>query len=142
MFDLFIHTSLSFLFLETLFKMGFIEQLVGLLRSPQNSSHEHIVSLLVTFVTDYPQGISECHRPEFDLEKILKSIITSSMEDDPDLHEVNNIELNYLRYTVNFCTVNQREKCWFWQIFVEAPEEFPNHFIQAKTSTSIHKYLR
>ncbi|KAJ7360060.1 Hsp70-binding protein 1 [Desmophyllum pertusum] len=72
---------------ETLFKMGFIEQLVGLLRSPQNSSHEHIVSLLVTFVTDYPQGISECHRPEFDLEKILKSIITSSMEDDPDLHE-------------------------------------------------------
>lgn len=72
---------------ETLFKMGFIEQLVGLLQGPLNSSREHVVNLLKTFVMDYPPGISECHRTEFDLERLLSSIITSSMEDDPDLHE-------------------------------------------------------
>ena len=69
--------------------MGFIEQLVGLLRAPQNASHEHVINLLKTFVKDYPPVINECQRPEFDLEKLLTSMITSSMDDDPDLHEVN-----------------------------------------------------
>ena len=69
--------------------MGFIEQLVGLLRAPQNASHEHVISLLKTFVMDCPQAINECQRPEFDLEKLLTSMITSAIEDDPDLHEVN-----------------------------------------------------
>ena len=69
--------------------MGFIEQLVGLLQAPQNASHEHVINLLKTLLLDYPQGINECQRPEFDLEKLLTSMITSYMEDDPDLHEVN-----------------------------------------------------
>ena len=30
--------------------------------------------------------------------------------------------------------------CRFWQIFVEALEEFPNHLIQSKTSASTHEY--
>ena len=68
--------------------MGFIEQLVGLVRAPQKPCHEHIISLLRTFVTDFPHAISECQRSEFDLEKLLTSIITYSLEDDPDLHEV------------------------------------------------------
>lgn len=92
--DLITNFSLSHLFLVTLLKMGFIEQLVGLLRAPQNASHEHIISLLKTFLTDYPPAINECQRPEFDLEKLLTSMITSCMEDDPDLHEVN---LNHCR---------------------------------------------
>ncbi len=76
--------------------MGFVEQLVGLLQGPLKSSHEHIISLLRTFVTDFPLAINECHRPEFDLENLLTSIITSSMEDDPDLHKVHvNTELRY-----------------------------------------------
>lgn len=69
--------------------MGFIEQLVGLLQAPQNASHEHVINLLKTLLLDYPQAIKECQRPEFDLEKLLTSMITSYMEDDPDLHEVN-----------------------------------------------------
>ena len=81
--------SLSLIFsLATLLKMGFIEQLVGLLQAPQNASHEHVISLLKTFLIDYPPAINECQRPEFDLEKLLTSMITSAMEDDPDLHEV------------------------------------------------------
>lgn len=87
--DLITHTSLCHLFLVTLLKMGFIEQLVGLLQAPQNASHEHVISLLKTFLIDYPPAINECQRPEFDLEKLLTSLITSAMEDDPDLHEVN-----------------------------------------------------
>ena len=36
---------------------------------------------------------------------------------------------------------NSREnKCQFWQIFVEALEEFPNYFIQSKTSASAHEH--
>ena len=31
-------------------------------------------------------------------------------------------------------------ECWFWQIFVEALEEFPNHFIQSEFSASTHEY--
>jgi len=72
---------------SNLLKMGFIEQLVSLLQAPQNASHEHVINLLKTFLLDYPQGINECQRPEFDLEKLLTSMITSFMDDDPDLHE-------------------------------------------------------
>jgi len=72
---------------ETLFKMGFIEQLVGILHTPQKSSHEHVIRLLVEFVTDYPQGICECHRPEFNLEELLKTKVTSMGEEDADRHE-------------------------------------------------------
>lgn len=68
--------------------MGLTEQLVGLLRGPQNSSRAHVINLFKTFVMDYPPAINECQRPEFDLERLLSSIITSSMEDDPDAHEV------------------------------------------------------
>lgn len=68
--------------------MGLTEQLVGLLRGPQNSSRAHVINLFKTFVVDYPPAINECQRPEFDLERLLSSIITSSMEDDPDAHEV------------------------------------------------------
>lgn len=82
--------------------MGFIEQLVGLLRGPQKSSHEHVINLLRTFVTDFPLAINECHRPEFDLENLLTSIIAYSMEDDPDLHQVHvNIELKYCNVFIN-----------------------------------------
>ena len=31
-------------------------------------------------------------------------------------------------------------KFWFWQIFVEALDEFPNYFIQLKTTASAHEY--
>ena len=38
-------------------------------------------------------------------------------------------------------TKNSRgNKCRFWQIVVEALEEFPNHFIQSQTSASTHEY--
>ena len=57
--------------------MGFIEQLVGLLHKPQKPSDEHIIRLLTEFVNDYPQGIDECHRPEFELEKLVNAKMTS-----------------------------------------------------------------
>ena len=34
---------------------------------------------------------------------------------------------------------SQGNKCRFWHIFVEALEDFPNHFIQSKTSASTHE---
>ena len=36
--------------------------------------------------------------------------------------------------------ISRGNKCQFWQIFVEAREEFPNYFIQSKTSASAHEY--
>ena len=69
--------------------MGFIEQLVGLLHTPQKSSHEHVINLLAYFVTDYPQGVSECHRSELNLEELLTAKITSMSEEDADRYEVN-----------------------------------------------------
>ena len=68
--------------------MGFIEQLIGLLHASQKSSHEHVIGLLVYFVTDYPQGIKECHRPEFNLKELLKTKIAAMKEEDPERYEV------------------------------------------------------
>ena len=35
---------------------------------------------------------------------------------------------------------SRRNKCRFWQIFVEALKEFPNTFIQSQSSASTHEY--
>ena len=36
--------------------------------------------------------------------------------------------------------ISRRNEWRFWQIFVEALEQFLNHFIQSKTSASTHEY--
>ena len=36
--------------------------------------------------------------------------------------------------------ISRGNKCQFWQIFVEAHEEFPNYFIQSKTRASAQEY--
>ena len=69
--------------------MGFIEQLVGLLHKPQKPSDEHIIRLLTEFVNDYRQGIDECHRPEFELEKLVNTKMTSMADEDANRFEVN-----------------------------------------------------
>ena len=102
--------------------MGFIEQLVGLLQGPQNSSREHVVNLLKTFVMDYPPGISECHRTEFDLERLLSSIITSSMEDDPDLHEV---KIAIIAQRSIFFLVCNNSNSFFSALYVKCEIEYP-----------------
>ena len=41
----------------------------------------------------------------------------------------------------DFLLLSLGNNCRFWQIFVEALEEFPNLFIQSKTSASTHEYF-
>ena len=69
--------------------MGFVEQLVGLLHKPLKSSHDHVIRLLTDFVSDYPQAVRECRRPDFNLEELLKTKITSMTQEDADRYEVN-----------------------------------------------------
>ena len=40
----------------------------------------------------------------------------------------------------NYATLRAEIQCRFWQIFVEALEEFPNLFIQSETSASTREY--
>jgi hsp70-interacting protein len=60
-------------FKDTLFKMGFVEQLVALLHTEHNDSHEFLLSALYAIVCDSPDAIKETHRPELRLAELLRS---------------------------------------------------------------------
>lgn len=77
-----------FLFVDTLVKMGMVDQLVGLLHGPQETFHEHVLSAFAVLVTDNPRAVEECHRSELGLEQILDSKIQELTKQDKEAHMV------------------------------------------------------
>lgn len=63
----------DFLFSDTLFDMGMVQQLVGLLQTEHDQVHEHITSALLALATDHQQSIIECRCPELGLKDLLQN---------------------------------------------------------------------
>lgn len=61
---------------ETLFKMGFVEQLIALLHNEHNQSHEYLLSALNALVSGHEGSMRECRRPELGLEALLRHKLT------------------------------------------------------------------
>lgn len=59
-------------FRETLYKMGLVEQIVALLHTPHDESHEFLLSALYGLITEHEASKNECHRKELQLETLLK----------------------------------------------------------------------
>ena len=54
-------------------QMGAVEQLASLLQAPHAPHHEHIMKALNSLVSDQnAHALSECRRPELELEATLK----------------------------------------------------------------------
>ncbi len=47
---------------------------------------------------------------------------------------------NVLHKNIRHLQLQSGNMCRFWQIFVEELDEFPNYFVQSKTSASAHAY--
>ncbi|OXA63653.1 hsp70-binding protein 1 [Folsomia candida] len=58
-------------FKEILLRMGFIEQMVALLHQEWDQSHEHLLSSLLNFMTDFPQAAEEALRPQLKFRALL-----------------------------------------------------------------------
>lgn len=50
-----------------------IPLLISLIATERQPSHEHLLSLFVALITDYPQAIAQCCDPKFNLASILKN---------------------------------------------------------------------
>ena len=71
---------------ETLFKMGLVEQLVGLLHTEHNASHEYLLSALNAIITDNAKAVQECRRQELGLQDLLKTKLFS-LANQPEFAE-------------------------------------------------------
>ncbi|XP_065557142.1 hsp70-binding protein 1-like [Artemia franciscana] len=58
-------------FRDTLCKMGLAEQIIGLLYTDRDSTHEHLLSALLSLVRDHNPARIECQRTNLGLRKIL-----------------------------------------------------------------------
>jgi hsp70-interacting protein len=58
---------------ETLFKMGFVEQLVALLFLEHNTSHEYLLSALNALVTEHEAALVETRRPVLRFRELLQT---------------------------------------------------------------------
>jgi len=74
---------------DTLCNMGFVEQLVALIKLEHDSSHEHLLSALCSLVSNHKQSISECRRPELQLEETLRTRINDLAGQEEYLEVVN-----------------------------------------------------
>ncbi|XP_070553347.1 hsp70-binding protein 1-like [Ptychodera flava] len=87
---------------DTLYKMGFVQQLVGLLETPHNASHEHILSILSNLVTNHSGCLEECKLPAVKLEDILRRKI-DQIKGKEEYQE----ELEFAQQILKSCFSNQ-----------------------------------
>nr|BAN21189.1 hsp70 binding protein [Riptortus pedestris] len=73
---------------EILFKMGFVEQLIALIRGDHTSCHEHIISALLSLVQNYDEAQAECRRPEFELRLTLQNLLNEYSQDEAFREEI------------------------------------------------------
>nr|CAG4645842.1 EOG090X0EEI [Lynceus sp. MCZ IZ 141354] len=73
---------------DCLCDMGFVEQLIWLVHSEHDATHEHLLSALFALISEHPRAIQECRRPELMLETFLQQRIKQLADNDEDLEEV------------------------------------------------------
>jgi hypothetical protein len=66
--------------------MGFIEKIIALLHQELDQSHEHLLSTLLSFITDYPPALEECKKPQFKLKSLLQNRLVV-VHDKPEVEE-------------------------------------------------------
>lgn len=66
-----LHTNVR----DALVDNGAIPLLISLLATERQPSHEHLLSLLISLITDFPQAIVQCTNPKYGLESILKNLL-------------------------------------------------------------------
>ena len=62
--------------------MGFIEQLVALIQGEHSVAHEHMISSLLSIVTDHSIAQDECRRSELRLQPYLLGLIKDFKNDE------------------------------------------------------------
>lgn len=74
---------------DELFKMGFVEQLVGLVREACQPALEHLLSALQALVTDHAPSLNECRQPHLQLRSVLCNLLEQNQgkEDRQEEHE-------------------------------------------------------
>jgi len=74
---------------DELFRMGFVEQLVGLVNEGCQPALEHILSALQALVTDHAPSLNECRQPHLELHSILRNLLQQNQgkEDRQEEHE-------------------------------------------------------
>ncbi|XP_022083590.1 hsp70-binding protein 1-like [Acanthaster planci] len=58
-------------FKDTLYNMGMVQQLIGLLQTDHTPTHEHFMSALLNLITDHKDCISDCQQPELGFKEFL-----------------------------------------------------------------------
>ncbi|XP_069683764.1 hsp70-binding protein 1 [Periplaneta americana] len=74
---------------DELFKMGFVEQLVGLVSAGRQPALEHLLSALLALVENHPPSLNECRQPQLQLRSILRNLFQENQgkEDRQEEHE-------------------------------------------------------
>ncbi|CAH1402414.1 unnamed protein product [Nezara viridula] len=67
---------------DDLVRMGFVEKLIRLLKSPHGTPHEHFASSLVWLVQNNEEAQDICKRPEYQFEMTLRQLINEYGHDD------------------------------------------------------------
>jgi len=83
---------------QSLYDMGFVEQLVSLIHVEPQTSHEHLLGCLLAIIQDHPESLEESRRPELRLKELLDGKI-SSLKGSEESTE----EYNYCNDLLNIC---------------------------------------
>lgn len=71
-------------YLETLYNMGLVEQLVFIILRPHERYHEHVLNILANFAANYPAALQDCKREQYSLRETLNHRKKYLQNEDPD----------------------------------------------------------
>ncbi|KAJ9577159.1 hypothetical protein L9F63_006281 [Diploptera punctata] len=73
---------------DELYKMGYVEQLIGLVSEGQPPGLEHLLSALLALVTNHPPSVEVCRQPQLQLRAVLRNLLRQN-EGQDDRQEEN-----------------------------------------------------
>ena len=75
--------------------MGMIEQLIAVLHSPHDIYHEHVLNILVKFVTSFPPALQDSRKEKYGLRQTLNARKQYLEKEDPEAYQVRNCLLYF-----------------------------------------------
>ena len=75
-------------FLETLYNMGMVEQMIIIIQGPHDQHHEHVLNILLKMANSYPPALKDCQQEKYGLKETLESRKHYLQETDPEAYEV------------------------------------------------------
>ncbi|CAB4025571.1 Hsp70-binding 1 [Paramuricea clavata] len=91
-------------YLETLYNMGMVQQLIAIIEGPHDRHHEHLLNILLKLVSSCPPALKDCQQEKYGLRQTLENRKHYLQETDPEAFKE---EISYCNQLIKLCYLDE-----------------------------------